>query len=204
MIVVSNGTQPLLVPQQAMRLRRAVPKILAKSSVPPTLPLHKNRPRPTPSKSTLLQVLIPLHFNSPRINAYKKPGRGAHCPAPKFRNSSLYTCGPCAPTPTPATPIPSMVYFTVLWIRGGGGTHFRPNFAFRFSYFEFAAFVSVGDFNSRPSTASYAYFPRNFSRVESSASAMSKYFFALLVSCFCIAACALEISVLMRCCAETM
>ncbi len=25
----------------------------------------------------VLQVLIPLHFNSPRINTYKKPGEGA-------------------------------------------------------------------------------------------------------------------------------
>ena len=43
------------------------------------------------------------------------------------------------------------------------------------------------------------YLPRNFSRVESSASAMSRYFLADLESCFCIAACALEMSVFMRC-----
>src|SRR5487761_163394 len=30
----------------------------------------------TPLESTLLQVFIPLHLNSPRINAYKKPGGG--------------------------------------------------------------------------------------------------------------------------------
>jgi hypothetical protein len=33
--------------------------------------------------------LIPLHFNSPRINTYKKPGRGSLLPAPKVCNSSL-------------------------------------------------------------------------------------------------------------------
>jgi hypothetical protein len=49
-----------------------------------------------------------------------------------------------------------------------------------------------------------AYFPRNFSMVESSASAMSRYFLAALVSCFCMADCALEMSVFMRCWAETM
>ncbi len=66
-----------------MRLRRAVPKIPAKSSVPPRLPLHKNRPLPTSSKSTLLQLLIPLHFISLRMNVYRKPGGGSPSPHPK-------------------------------------------------------------------------------------------------------------------------
>ena len=48
------------------------------------------------------------------------------------------------------------------------------------------------------------YLPRNFSMVVSSASAMSRYFLAALVSCFCMAACALPRSVFMRCWAETM
>jgi hypothetical protein len=56
-----------------MRLRRAVPKIPAKSSVPPRLPLHKSRPLSTLSKSTLPQLLIPLHFKSCISNVYKKP-----------------------------------------------------------------------------------------------------------------------------------
>jgi hypothetical protein len=63
-----------------MRLRRAVPKIPPKSSVSPGLPLYKRSPLLTDSKSTLLRVLIPRHFNFPRINTYKKPGGG--CPSP--------------------------------------------------------------------------------------------------------------------------
>ncbi len=59
--------------QQVMRLRRAVLQLPAKPSVPPRLPFHKNRFLPTPSKSTLPQLLIPLHFKSFRSNTYKKP-----------------------------------------------------------------------------------------------------------------------------------
>jgi hypothetical protein len=60
-----------------MRLRRAVPQIPAKSSVPPRLPLHKNPSRLTPSQSTLPRLLIPLRFKSCISNTYKKPrGRG--------------------------------------------------------------------------------------------------------------------------------
>ena len=62
-----------------MRPRRAVPKIPPKSSVPPRLPLHKSHTLLTHPESTLLQMLIPLHFNSLRINTYKKPGGG--CPS---------------------------------------------------------------------------------------------------------------------------
>jgi hypothetical protein len=80
---------------QLMRLRRAVLQIPRKSSVPPGLLLYKSHPLLTSSKSTLLQVLIPLHFNSPRINTYKKPGRGSHPRAPKFCNSLL-------PSPRPS------------------------------------------------------------------------------------------------------
>jgi hypothetical protein len=75
-----------------MCLRRAVPKIPPKSSVPPTLPFYKIRPLLTHPESTLLQVLIPLHFNSPRINTYKKPGGGAPLFTPKFCNSLLLQC----------------------------------------------------------------------------------------------------------------
>jgi hypothetical protein len=56
-----------------MRLRRAVLQISAKSSVPPRLPLHKSRSLPSPSQSTLPQLLIPRHFNSFSSNVYKKP-----------------------------------------------------------------------------------------------------------------------------------
>jgi hypothetical protein len=64
-----------------MRLRRAVLKIPAKSSVPPRLPLHNNPSLPNPSQSTLPQRLIPLHFNSFRANVCRKPqgsGPAAH------------------------------------------------------------------------------------------------------------------------------
>jgi len=72
-----------------MRPRRAVPKIPSKSSVPPRLLFYKNRVPLTHSKSTLTQLLIPPHFNSPRINTYKKPGRGPLLQIPKFCNSLL-------------------------------------------------------------------------------------------------------------------
>jgi hypothetical protein len=72
-----------------MRLRRAVPKIPAKSSVPPTLPFHYNCPLLTPPESTLPQLLIPLHLNSFRNSVYKKPwGRG---PAGKAQVCQLVT-----------------------------------------------------------------------------------------------------------------
>ena len=63
-----------------MRLRRAVPKIPAKSSVPLGLPLNKSRSVPTRSESTLPHLLIPLHFKSRISNTYKKPqGEGPTC-----------------------------------------------------------------------------------------------------------------------------
>jgi hypothetical protein len=61
---------------QVMRLRRAALKIPAKSSVPPRSLLYKLSPLPTPSESTLPQLLIPLHFKSFISNTYKKPGGG--------------------------------------------------------------------------------------------------------------------------------
>ena len=72
-----------------MRPRRAVLQTPSKSSVLLWLLVYKIRPRLSHSESTLLQLLIPLHFNSLRINTYKKPGRGSRLPAPKFCNSSL-------------------------------------------------------------------------------------------------------------------
>jgi len=66
-----------------MRLRRAVPKISAKSSVLAGLPLNKSRSLPTRSESTLPQLLIPLHFNSRISNTYKKPQGGGPTSNPK-------------------------------------------------------------------------------------------------------------------------
>jgi len=79
-----------------MHPHRAVLQIPSKSSVPPGLPFYKTRPLLTPPKSTLLQMLIPLYFNSPRINTYKKTGRGSLLPGPKFCNSSLPTPRHCS------------------------------------------------------------------------------------------------------------
>jgi hypothetical protein len=78
-----------------MRLRRAVPQNPPKSSVPPRLPLCKGRPLLTHLESTLLQVFMPLHFNSPGINTYKKPGGGCLSKATKFCNSLLFPLRPC-------------------------------------------------------------------------------------------------------------
>ena len=83
------GTQTPSPLPQAMLLRRAVLQTSSKSSVPPQLPSYKGLPLPTPSKSRRIQLLIPLHFNSPRINTYKKPARGSLLPASEFCNSSL-------------------------------------------------------------------------------------------------------------------
>lgn len=68
---------------KAMRLRRAVPKISAKSLVPPGSPLNKLRSLSTRSESTLPQTLIPLDFISFSSNVYKKPGEGAPRLTPK-------------------------------------------------------------------------------------------------------------------------
>ncbi len=109
---------------QFMRLRRAVPKIPSRSSAPPRSPLHKRRFLPTHSESTLLQVFIPRHFNSFRRNTYKKPGEGPLVAPTKFVNSSLPTRRSWAHTQTPATPIPSYVYFTTPCIPQGWGVPF--------------------------------------------------------------------------------
>jgi hypothetical protein len=157
MITVLIGTRTLSVTPRVMRLRRAVPKILTISSDPRRLPLYKSPLFLTHSESTLLQVLIPLHFNSPRINVYKKTGRGSLLAAQKFCNSSLPTRHSvcllpyiltslrlyitssrlCPHTATPANPITSVAYLTVLCIPGWGNVDFRPIAVFRFLYFEF-------------------------------------------------------------------
>src|SRR6202790_2594688 len=86
-----------------MRHLHAVFQTPPKRSVPPRLPFYKSCPPPTHSESTLLQLLIPPHFNSPRINTYKKPGRGPLLPAPKLCNSSLLPCRLCSLAPAPVT-----------------------------------------------------------------------------------------------------
>ena len=87
---------------QLMFPRRAVLQIPAKSSVPPRLPIYKFRSTLTPSKSTLTQLLIPLHFISFISNTYKKPARGTLPSASKFCNSSLHAIPSCERLPTPA------------------------------------------------------------------------------------------------------
>jgi hypothetical protein len=79
----------LSVPASLMRPSPAVLQTPSKSLVPPRLLFYKSRSPLTHSESTLLQLLIPLHFNSPRINTYKKPGEGDLLPTPKFCNSLL-------------------------------------------------------------------------------------------------------------------
>jgi hypothetical protein len=77
-----------------MRLRRAVLQTPVKSSVPRGLPLHNSRPRPTRSESTLLHLFIPLHFNFPIINTYKK--RGGGCPSADLKVSQPVTTPPAS------------------------------------------------------------------------------------------------------------
>src|SRR5579863_1420269 len=60
-----------------MPARLGLPKITRQPSVPPALPLYKNRAPLSHPESTLLQLLIPRHFNSPTINTYEKPQGGA-------------------------------------------------------------------------------------------------------------------------------
>jgi hypothetical protein len=111
-----------------MRLHRAVPKIPAKSSAPPRLPLHKTRSVKSPSESALPQLLIPLHFNSRISNTYKKPqGEGPvsgpkvlqlvtkqtpRVSPPHYIVTSLpHSFSPfCVHAGIRATPIPSIAY----------------------------------------------------------------------------------------------
>jgi hypothetical protein len=115
------GTRTLSVGPKFMRLRHAVTEIPAKTSVPPGLPLNKNRSLLTPSESTLPQPLISLHFNSFRCNVYKNPGEGHAFRAPKFRKSSLPACLSWAHARISATPIYSYIYFITRGHPGVGG-----------------------------------------------------------------------------------
>src|SRR5271170_2150569 len=145
---VSIGTRTLPVLPQVMCARRAVPKTPPKSSVPPRLPFHKSRLLRTRSESTLLQLLIPLHFNSRRCNTYKKPGEGAPPSSHKVLQLVTKETPPRIPTSlhryivtslprpssrscvhagTPATPIPSVLYFITRGYQGGGGLSESPS-----------------------------------------------------------------------------
>jgi hypothetical protein len=82
-IVGSIGARTLSKLLKVMRLRRAVPEIPAKISVPSGLPLNKSLSLLTPSESTLSQPLIPLRFISFRSNVYKKKRGGVSLPQPQ-------------------------------------------------------------------------------------------------------------------------
>jgi|HubBroStandDraft_5_1064220.scaffolds.fasta_scaffold245169_1 hypothetical protein len=94
-----------------MRLRCAVPKTPAKSSVPLGSPLNKLRSLLTRSESTLPQTLVPLDFISFNSNVYRKSGEGHSVPAQKFVNSSLAVRRSCVHARTPTTPFRSYIYF---------------------------------------------------------------------------------------------
>src|SRR5579863_2081194 len=89
---------------QVMRLRRAVLQIPPESSVPPGLPLYKCCDSLTRAESTLLQVLIPLHFISFISNTYKKPGGGTPSSSPKVWQ--LVTPSPNLVIPSDARNVP--------------------------------------------------------------------------------------------------
>jgi hypothetical protein len=92
---------------EVMRPRCAVPKIPTKSSVPRRLPFYNNLIFLTRSESALVEVLIPLHFNSPRISVYKKLGEGL--PPSRTKGLQLVTAHEslCWSRRTAITPIPS-------------------------------------------------------------------------------------------------
>src|SRR5271156_6162994 len=81
-VLMSFGGRILSGLLQVMRARLAVLKTPPKSSVSSLLPLYKSCALLSHPESTLLQVLIPLHFNSSTINVYKKPWGG---PPPRTR-----------------------------------------------------------------------------------------------------------------------
>src|SRR5580692_7531246 len=106
-----GSTDPSVL-SQVMALRHAVPKTPPRPPVPPRSPSHKPRILPAPLESTLPQLLIPLYFNSFIANVYKKPQGVGPAGTPKFSNSSSATRLLWPTHEPPATPIPSIVYFT--------------------------------------------------------------------------------------------
>ncbi len=112
-----------------MRLCRAVPKIPAKSSVPPRLPLHKNRILPTASKSTLPQLLIPLRFKSRISNVYKKTEgeRLISCSKVLQLVTPLWTSKECAPESSTGLPLPLFSYSYALFCTAPSAKPFAIN-----------------------------------------------------------------------------
>jgi hypothetical protein len=86
------------VPPQVMALRHAAPKTSSRSPAPPRSPIDKQRLLPSPSESTLPQLLIPRDFNSCISNVYKKPQGGGAASSPKFVNSLPPLSAPVAHT----------------------------------------------------------------------------------------------------------
>jgi hypothetical protein len=145
------GARTLSMPPQVMAIRHAVPKTPPKYPVPRRSPIHKSSLFPTPSESTLPQLLIPPHFKSFITNAYKKPGGGAWLSAQSLstRHSRLSTAAwpepsLCVPTEIPATPFRSYVYFITRTPPAGGRHTSTP-----LSIFEFR--ISIFEFRSEPS-----------------------------------------------------
>src|SRR5271155_5041764 len=99
-------------PARMRALRRHRDDLFDRSSSasPTRLPLCKSAPSTTPLESTHLQVLIPHHFISFRINTYKKPGGGSPLsspqvlqlvtPAPHYSPRAIHSslAGPVAPS----------------------------------------------------------------------------------------------------------
>jgi|HubBroStandDraft_1064217.scaffolds.fasta_scaffold74333_1 hypothetical protein len=125
-MALSTGARTPSVPAQVMALCHAVPKIPAKPSVLPGSLIYKPQFLPTPSESTLPQLLIPLYFNSCISNTYRKhQGGGPHF-YPKVWQ--LVTSHSQLPWPTHERPQPqSPLCFTSRFsgYPGGGGCQ-RP------------------------------------------------------------------------------
>ena len=119
-MLVESGARIMSQLLKAMRLCCAVPKIPGKSSVPPGLPLNKNRSLSTRSESTLPQTLIPLDFISFISNVYRKPGEGSSRLSPKVCNSSLAPPHSCEHARIPTTRFCSWSYFITCGHPGGG------------------------------------------------------------------------------------
>ena len=132
----SVGAQDLSLLPEVMHLRRAVPKIPPKSSVSYRLPLYKNNHCLTHSESTLPQVLIPLHFNSPRISVYRKPGEGVIPRRPKVLQLVTIATLSCD---THSNANNSNHLYRLLYKAldtQGRGRHLRPILDFRISSFD--------------------------------------------------------------------
>lgn len=121
-MLVESGARIMSQLLKAMRLCCAVPKIPGKSSVPPGLPLNKNRSLSTRSESTLPQTLIPLDFISFISNVYRKPGEGSSRLSPKVCNSSLAPPHSCEHARIPTTRFCSWSYFITCGHPRGWGT----------------------------------------------------------------------------------